>query len=664
MTKDAEQLAVSTVRTLAIDAVERADSGHPGAPMGLAPLGWVLFTRHHTHNPADPQWPNRDRFVLSAGHASMLQYALLHLTGYDVSIDDLKGFRQLGSSTPGHPEHFETPGVDTTTGPLGQGFTNAVGFALAERLLAARYNRPGHDIVDHRTWVIASDGDMMEGVASEAASLAGHLGLDRLVVFFDDNRITLDGPAEDSYDHREVAPRFAAYGWRVLEVSDANDLDELDRVMSQAAEPDGRPTLVRVPTTIGYGAPTKADSSEAHGSPLGEEEARGAKEFYGWDYPPFTVPDEVRELADQRKRGGERQSQWQERFAAYREEYADLAAEFERVMAGKLPDDWDADVPEFEVGSSEATRASSGKVINALATRLPELFSGSADLSGSTKTEIDDAGMVVRGDFSGRNMNWGVREHAMASAMNGMVLHGGVRPLGGTFLTFSDYARPAIRLAALMGVGAIYVMTHDSIGLGEDGPTHQPVEHLAALRAIPNLHVIRPADGPETVGAWRQAILRTEGPTLLSLSRQGLPVLERTSADEVTRGAYVVVDSDDPDIVLVATGSELQLAVEAVELLAEDDIVARVVSMPCAELFEEAGEEYQDEVLPPDLPVLSVEAGVSFGWGRWADDHVSLERFGASAPGPAVMEELGFTAQRVADAASTLYESYSEEDDS
>ncbi len=657
MSDDLDLLAVNTIRTLAIDAVEQANSGHPGTPMALAPLGYALFTRHLAHDPAEPEWSDRDRFVLSAGHASMLLYALLHLTGYDLPLEEIRRFRQLHSATPGHPEHFETPGVDMTTGPLGQGVGSAVGMALAERLLAARFNRPGHEIVNHRTWVIASDGDVMEGVASEAASLAGHLGLDKLVVVYDDNRITLSGPANDSLSE-DVVARFAAYGWRTLDVEDVNDLAELDTVLKQAASPDGRPTLIRYPSTIGFGSPNKADSYKAHGSPLGADEVAATKRNLGWSYDePFTVPEEVRRLTDQRERGGQAHDEWRRRFERYRGEHPDLAAEYERLMAGRLPDGWDTDLPTFDSGDALATRKASGAALNAIAPHMPELFGGSADLSTSNNTDIDDGGLVTRERFDARNLNYGVREHAMAAAMNGLALHGGVRPFAGTFLTFTDYLRPSLRLACLMGLPVIYVMTHDSIGLGEDGPTHQPIEHLAALRAIPGLHVLRPADARETVGAWRHAVSRTDGPTLLALSRQDLPVLERTSADAVERGAYVVAGGDrDADVVLVATGSEVALAVAAAEELAGRDVAATVVSMPSWELFADQDDDYQEAILPADVPVLSVEAATSFGWSRWADDSVAIDGFGASAPAADLFELFGFTPEAVAEAALDLVE--------
>jgi transketolase len=657
-TGEADLLAINAIRALAMDAVQKANSGHPGTPMALAPLGYLLFTRHLAHNPADPDWRDRDRFILSAGHASMLQYALLHLTGYDLPLEEIRRFRQLDSRTPGHPENFLTVGVETTTGPLGQGFGSAVGMAIAERLLAAEFNRPGHDLIDHRTWVIASDGDMMEGVQSEAASLAGHLGLEKLIVFYDDNDVTLDGPAAMSFTTENVVGRYDAYGWRTLSVDDVNDLDALDRAMNEASRPDGRPTLIRVKSVIGYGAPTKAGTNKAHGSPLGDDEVAAAKQNLGWPYTePFTVPDEVYERMDQRERGRAAQRAWEERLESYTRAYPDLAAEFQRRAEARLPDGWDEDLPTFEVGEQIATRKASGTVINAIAALVPELISGSADLSESNSSRITHAGDVTRDDFTGRNINYGVREHAMAAGLNGMASHGGVRAFGATFFNFSDYLRPALRLAALMKLATIYVMTHDSIGLGEDGPTHQPIEQLAALRAMPHLHVVRPADAKEVVGAWRHALERSDGPTMLVLSRQNLPVLEGTDADLVAQGAYVVAGEDEePDVVLVATGSEVSLAVDAADVLAARDVAARVVSMPSWELFEENDDDVIDEVLPPDIPVLSVEAATSFGWSRWADDSVSIEEYGVSAPYRDAFEAFGFTPEGVADAALELLE--------
>jgi transketolase len=661
VTDDLDLLAVNTIRTLSMDAVQAANSGHPGTPMALAPLAYTLYTRHLAHNPADPAWPDRDRFVLSAGHASMLQYSVLHITGYDLPLDDIRNFRQLHSRAPGHPENFVgTPGVETTTGPLGQGLGNAVGMALAERILATRFNRPGHTVVDHRTWVIASDGDMMEGVASEASSIAGHLGLERLIVCYDDNGITIDGTTDLSMTGEDVIARYQAYGWRTLAIEDPNDIAEIDSVFKEAATPDGRPTLIRVPSVIGYGSPNKAGTSAAHGAPLGADEITATKQALGWtETEPFAVPDAVLTHADQRGRGQELQQEWSRRFDAYRAEFPDLAEEFERLMDGRLPDGWDADLPTFETGTKAATRKTSGMVINALAATVPELLSGAADLASSNNTPIKDGGDIARGEYGGRNVHYGVREHAMGAMMNGMVLHRGVRPFGGTFLIFTDYLRPSLRLACLSGLPVIYVMTHDSIGLGEDGPTHQPVEHLASLRAIPNLHVLRPADAREVVGSWRHAIARLDGPTLLALSRQDLPVLEGTDADEVLRGAYVVAEPEDEegaDVVIVATGSEVWVACEAATVLADRGIAARVVSMPSWELFEEQDEDYQEDVLPPEVPVLSVEAAATFGWSRWADDHVGLDRFGASAPADVLFETFGFTAEAVAEAAIELLE--------
>ncbi len=661
---ESDHQAVAAIRALSIDAVERANSGHPGAPMGLAPLTYALFTRHLKHNPTNPGWIDRDRFVLSCGHASMLLYSVLHLTGYDLAIEDIKDFRQFESRTPGHPESFATPGVETTTGPLGQGVANGVGFALAERLLAARFNQPEGDIVDHRTWVIASDGDVMEGVAAEACSLAGQLQLGKLIMFWDDNEVTLDGPASWSFSNEDVVARYAAYGWRTLEIADGNDLEAVDAGIAQAAASDGRPTFVRVRTTIGYGAPTKAGTSKSHGSPLGEEEAAAAKASYGWENAPFEVPDSVYDAAGQGDRGSAAEETWNELYAAYSSDHPDLAEELERAMAGELAEDWDSQLPDFEDGHSEATRAASGAVIQKLAAAIPELVGGSADLAGSTKTTIDNSAAVSADLFAARNINFGVREHAMAGMANAMILHGGLRPFVGTFLTFSDYMRGSVRLAALTGLGVIYVYTHDSIGLGEDGPTHQSVEHLAALRAMPNLRVIRPADARETVGAWVQAVMRTDGPTALVLSRQGLPVLSGSDADAVGMGAYALQDVEDPDLILVGTGSEVQHCVEAAAILAdEDDLVVRVVSMPSMELLEEAGEDYAEDLLGNgEVPVLSVEAGVSFGWQRWADDHIAMDDFGASAPGPELMEEFGFTAESVADAARDLYNDWEDDE--
>ncbi|MGI9016390.1 MAG: transketolase [Euzebya sp.] len=661
---ESDRLAITAIRALSIDAVEKANSGHPGAPMGLAPLVYMLFTRHLKHNPSNPYWIDRDRFVLSCGHASMLLYSTLHLTGYDLTIEDLKEFRQFESRTPGHPESFATPGVETTTGPLGQGVANGVGFALAERLLAARFNRDGNDVVDHRTWVVASDGDLMEGIASEASSLAGQLGLDKLVMFWDDNRVTLDGPASWSFSVEDPVQRYQAYGWRTLEIADGNDLDAIQAGISEAANSDGRPTFVRVRTTIGFGAPNKAGTSKAHGSPLGADEAAAAKQSYGWTYEPFEVPEEVYSAADQSQRGKSAEESWNALYSGYETAHPDLAEELERAMAGDLAEDWDATLPEFEDGHSEATRSTSGAIIQRLAAAVPELVGGSADLAGSNKTTIDNSAAVSADLFAARNLNFGVREHGMAGIANGLLLHGGLRPFVGTFLTFSDYMRGSLRLSALMGLGVIYVFTHDSIGLGEDGPTHQSVEHVAALRTIPNLRVIRPADARETVGAWIQALTRTDGPTALALSRQDLPVLAGSDAGMVARGGYALNTVEDPDIVLVGTGSEVQHCVAAATMLSDQDgLRVRVVSLPCMELLAESGDEYSEDLLGEgDVPVLSVEAGVSFGWERWADDHVAMDDFGASAPGDVLMEEFGFTGQAVADAARDLLDEWEDEE--
>jgi len=647
-----DELAITTVRTLSIDQVERAKSGHPGAPMGLAPVGWLLFTRHLRYSPADPDWPNRDRFVLSAGHASALLYSLLHLTGYDLPLDELKRFRQWESLTPGHPERGLTPGVETTTGPLGQGFGNAVGLALAERLVAARQNRPGHEIVDHRTWFICSDGDLMEGISHEAASIAGFLRLERLIGIYDDNSVSLDGPTSLAFGE-DITLRFTAYGWRVIEVDDGNDLEAIDAALTTASEPDGRPTLIRLRTHIGYGAPHKQDTSAAHGSPLGPEEAAAAKRFYGWpEDSSFLIPDTVAAWAPRMvERGRALQAEWSERLEAYREVHPEAAADYERALRAELPEDWDAEVPEFEPGGDPmATRAASGKVLNALAARVPELVQGAADLSTSTDTAIKGSPDVSRGHFEGRNIRYGVREHAMGAISNGLAVHGCVRPVASTFLMFSDYMKNTIRLAALMEATPVFVFTHDSVGLGEDGPTHQPVEQLAALRAIPNLVTIRPADARETAAAWRVAMTREDGPTTLILSRQALPILDGPA--EVARGAYVLADGDD--CVLIGTGSEVKVAVAARDLLAAEGISARVVSMPSWELFEEQDEDYMLEVLGDGAPRVSIEAAATLGWERWADATVGIDAFGASAPGDVVLREYQITPETLAETAKSL----------
>ncbi len=649
----APQLAITNVRTLAIDAIEAANSGHPGAPMGLAPVAWQLFTTALRHSPGNPHWENRDRFILSAGHASMLLYALLHLTGYDLPLEEIKRFRQWESITPGHPEYGMTPGVETTTGPLGQGFANSVGFALAERMLAARFNRPGHDVVDHRTWTICSDGDLMEGISHEAASIAGHLKLGKLIAIYDSNHISLDGPTSLSFSE-DVPARFGAYGWRVLHIEDGNDLVQIDAALAEAMASDGRPTLIVCRTHIGYGAPTKQDTQKAHGSPLGPEEAAAAKRAYDWPADqPFLVPDEVAAWQDEmRHRGAEAEAAWSEAFEAYRAAEPELAATLERTLAGDLPDDWADALPVFGPDDKPATRAASGQVLNAVAGELPELVQGAADLSSSTDTTLKAFGTVTADDFGGRNLYFGVREHAMGAIANGITLHGGFRPIVSTFLQFYDYMKNTVRLAALMEIGSIFVYTHDSIALGEDGPTHQPIEHLAALRAVPNLVTIRPADGNETAQAWRVALERSDGPTVLVLTRQGLPTLPGTA--DVARGAWVVADGGD--CTLIATGSEVSAAMEARDLLAKQGIAARVVSMPSWELFDEQDGDYMDEVLPDGPPRIAVEAAATFGWERWADVVIGIDSFGASAPGPELVEHYGLSPADIAQAAASLLE--------
>ncbi len=660
-----DQLCINTIRTLAIDAVQKANSGHPGLPLGAAPMAYVLWQNHLRHNPRNPVWPDRDRFVLSAGHGCMLLYALLHLTGYDVNLEDIQNFRQWGSRTPGHPESFETPGVEASTGPLGQGTANAVGMAIAERSLAHRFNRPGYDVVDHHTYALVSDGDLMEGLSAEAASIAGHLKLGKLIYLYDSNDVTLDGPASLTFTTEDVGLRYEAYGWQVLKVQDGDhDLDGIDRAIQEAKSDTSRPCLIIVRTTIGFGSPHKQGTSDAHGAPLGIEEVVLTKKALGWDFEePFHIPDEaVQHFREAVARGEALQSDWQQRMADYREAHADASAEWERRMAGELPEGWDEGLPAFEEGSKAATREASGKVLNAIADRVPELIGGDADLSTSTKTVLKDMGSFEGQTGSGRNIHFGVREHAMGSIVNGLAYHGGVRGYTATFFVFSDYMRPAVRLAALSRLPATFVWTHDSIGLGEDGPTHQPVEHLMSLRAIPNLAVIRPADASETVEAWRVAMERREGPTALVLTRQKVPTLPRQgkgAASGLRRGAYVYSDAGgDPRALILATGSELEVAIAAQELLAEEGIGSRVVSMPCWELFESESQEYRDSVLPPSIaPRVSVEAGASFGWCRWIGDGgkaISVDRFGASAPGGVNYEEYGITAGNVVKAAKSL----------
>lgn len=656
-----DSLCINTIRTLAMDAVQQANSGHPGTPMALAPAGYVLWTRFLRHNPGNPAWFNRDRFVLSAGHASMLLYSLLYLTGYGLTLDDIKQFRQWGSKTPGHPEHG-LPGVEVTTGPLGQGLMHAVGMAIAESHLAAVYNRPGHDIVDHHTYVFCSDGDLMEGASHEAASLAGHLGLGKLIVLYDDNHISIEGDTLLAYSD-DVAKRFEGYHWHVQNLGDAaNDLPTLEQGFANAVKETDRPSLIILRTHIAYGAPHAHDTAKAHGAPLGEEEVRAAKEFYGWPCDAkFLVPEQV--LADMRQalsQGAQLEAAWQEKLAAYGKAYPELAGQFEAAMCDKPPEGWDSDMPEFSPRDGPmATRTASGRVLNSIAGKIPWLMGGSADLAPSTDTLIKDSGDFEKNGYQHRNIHWGIREHVMCAASSGMALHGGIRPYAGTFLIFTDYARPAIRLAALMGVPVIYVMTHDSIGLGEDGPTHQPIEHLAALRAMPNFCLIRPADANEVAYAWRAAISRKSGPTLLALSRQALPVFDRTklaSAAGVLCGAYILSREKGrlPDIIIMASGSEVQLILQAQEHLSKEGIDARVVSMPSFELFRIQPAAYRDEVLPPVVQTrLAVEAGASFGWCEWVKhgEVISIDRYGASAPYQENFQHFGFTIDKVVEKA-------------
>ncbi len=654
---DLERLCIDAVRVLSMDAVQKANCGHPGTPMALAPLGYSVFTKHLTHNPGNPAWTNRDRFVLSVGHASMLIYSLLHLSGYDVSLEDIKDFRQLGSRTPGHPEVGHTAGVETTTGPLGQGVANSVGMAMAERWLADRFNRPGHEIVDHHTIVFCSDGDLMEGISHEAAAIAGHQKLGKLIWIFDDNEITIEG-STNLASSTDQGARFAAYGWHVVTVEDGNDLAAIDAAIEAGKAEDQRPTLVVLKTQIAWGAPTKAGTAGSHGAPLGEGEIAGAKAFY--NYPsqePFFVPEEARaEWWKVAERGAAAEASWNVRFEAYRGAFPAEADEYERMMAGDLPEGWDADLPELT--EADATRNSSGKVLNALAARIPELIGGSADLGGSNKTDIQEGGSLLAKNPGGRVVHFGVREHAMGAILNGMALHGGVRPFGGTFLIFSDYMRPAVRLAALMKVPATYVWTHDSIGLGEDGPTHQPVEQLMTLRMVPNLMDLRPADPAETAVLWAEALRRTDGPAFLSLTRQKVPALERAGAPagEAVHGAYILeeANADVPKVVLLASGSEVQFAVEARARLEEEGVPTRVVSMPSWFLFERQSAAYRDTVLGPDSAVrVSVEAGVTFGWQHWLGRRgraVGIDEFGASAPAEELYRHFGITTEAVVDA--------------
>jgi len=648
-----QTLAINTIRTLSIDAVQKANSGHPGLPLGAAPMAYVLWHNHLKHDPRAPTWFDRDRFVLSAGHGSALLYSLLHLTGYDLPLSELEQFRQWGSKTPGHPEWHHTPGVEATTGPLGQGAANAIGMAIAERYLGHLFNRPGHEIIDHQTYALVSDGDVMEGVVLEAASLAGHLGLGKLTFLYDANNVTLDGPLSLTMSE-DVGARFAACGWHLQHVDKGDtDLGSIDGAIQAAKAEHDRPSLIVVKTTIGYGSPKKAGTSSAHGSPLGEAEVAATKTALGWDpSKKFYVPDAVRAHLGKAVVAGEAaHAKWRERFAAYKAAHPDLAAQLEQAIAGELPAGWDAGLPSFK--DPIATRSASGKVLGALAAKIPWLFGGDADLGGSTKT------IVAGGDFDRkaekRNLRFGIREHAMGSIGNGMLYHGGCRPYVSTFFVFSDYMRPPVRISALNGQGAIFVWTHDSIGLGEDGPTHQPIEHLMSLRAMPNLAVFRPADANEAITGWKIALRRTAAPTALVLSRQDLPILT-PGDDSAERGAYVLADGKD--VLLIATGSEVSLAMTARQQLAEAGVSARVVSMPCWELFAAQPQSYRDQVLPPaHHRRISIEAGVTMGWREHVGDRgvaIGVDRFGASAPGEVLMEKLGITPEAVVAAAKRL----------
>jgi transketolase len=668
MTADKDPLCVNTIRALALDAVQKAESGHPGLPLGAAPMAYVLWTRLMRHNPKNPKWANRDRFLLSAGHGSMLIYALLYLTGYDLPLEELKNFRQWESKTPGHPENVLTPGVEITTGPLGQGFANGVGMAMGGAHLAAKFNRAGFPVIDHYVYAIVSDGDLMEGVASEAASLAGHLKLGKLIYLYDDNHVTIEGFTDLAFTEN-VPRRFEAYGWHTSTVEDGNDLDAIERAIRDAQAIEDRPSLISVKTVIGYGMPT-AGTRKAHSDAPGLQAVRETKRHLGWpEDETFYVPDEaLAHFRQSLKRGAQAESEWNALVEKYEREHEEEGRAWRVTMSGELPEGWEDHLPTFEDAKAMATRAASGEVINALAPHMPMLIGGSADLGPSNNTDIKGSGHFQAGAYDGRILHFGVREHAMGSTMTGISLNGGLIPFGGTFLTFSDYMRPAIRLAALSEVQVIYVFTHDSIGLGEDGPTHQPVEHLAALRAIPHLFVIRPADSHEVREAWRIAILRRHAPTALALTRQKVPLIDRArfaTAEGARRGAYILAEAEGtngaqaaPALILIATGSEVSLTLEARETLQKENVPTRVISMPCVELFEEQPEEYRNELLPPSVTArLAVEAGVRQGWDRYVGAHgdvLCLDRFGASAPGDVAMRELGFNVENVLKRARAL----------
>ena len=653
-----ELKSIATIRTLSIDAIEKANSGHPGMPMGAAPMAYALWTNHLNVSPQNPNWFNRDRFVLSAGHGSMLLYSMLHLSGYNLSIEDLKQFRQWGSKTPGHPEFGHTEGVDATTGPLGQGIAMAVGMALAERHLAETYNKDNFNVVDHYTYSICGDGDLMEGISSEAASLAGHLGLGRLIVLYDSNDISLDGDLDRSFSEN-VKNRFEAMNWEVLYVKDGNNIEEVTAAIEKAKQSTDKPTLIEVKTTIGFGSPNRAGTSGVHGAPLGSEEAKLTKEAYSWTFEEdFHVPSEVYDhfKAAVKDAGQKKEAAWNELFEQYEKEYPELAAQLKLAIEGKLPENWDQEVPVYEAGSSLASRASSGEVLNGIAKQVPFFIGGSADLAGSNKTTIKDTNDFGRENYAGRNIWFGVREFAMGAALNGMALHGGLRVFGGTFFVFSDYLRPAIRLAALMGLPVTYVFTHDSIAVGEDGPTHEPVEQLASLRAMPNLSVIRPADGNETAAAWKIAVSSTNKPTALVLTRQNLPTIDQApekAYEGVEKGGYVVVEAADaqPEALLLASGSEVGLAIEAQKALEKEGIRVSVVSLPAWDRFDEQSDEYKESVLPKEVRArVAIEMGASLGWERYTGldgDVIAIDKFGASAPGETIIEKYGFTVSNV-----------------
>jgi len=664
LTQTIEQTAINTVRVLAADAVQKANSGHPGTPMGLAPVGHVLWTEGMNYNPKNPEWANRDRFILSAGHACMLQYSFLYLTGYNITLDDIKNFRQLHSKTAGHPEYGLLAGIEVTTGPLGQGFANGVGFAIAQKFMASRYNKPGFDIFNYKIYAICSDGDMMEGVTAEAASLAGHLQLGNIIYLYDDNHITIEGNTDLAFSE-DVAQRFEAYGWHVQVLADGNDLDALSAALKNAQKETNRPSLIKVRTHIGYGSPNKADTASAHGSPLGEDEVKLVKENFGFDPNKyFEVPSEVLNYYHEAgKRGIKKEQSWDELYERYKEKYPELANEYELLSTGKLPQGWKEKLPVFKAGEEKiATRKASGKVLNAIADYLPTLIGGSADLAPSTDTDLEEYKSFSATNRDGRIFHFGIREHAMGAVLNGIALSKCIIPYGATFLIFSDYMRPPIRLAAIMKIRPIFIYTHDSIGLGEDGTTHQPVEQLIGLRSVPNVTVIRPADANETSHAWRVALEHTDGPVALILTRQGIPVLDQekyTKADELEKGAYILSESEKtPQIILIGTGSEVQLLIAAQKKLQEQNIAARVVSMPSWELFDKQEETYKEKIFPKGLKKrLAVEAGSPFGWCKYVTDEgdvIGINQFGESALGEEVMKEYGFTVENVVNRAKAL----------